>query len=269
MLRLSCALSLALTGALALPAPAQMRPTESELPLGLVDARLLPGWIDEAGNRIAALELVLKPGWKTYWRSPGDSGLPPSFSWDGSENLRDVVFHWPAPEAIRSGDTQELGYHDHLVLPFTASPADATRPVTLHSQIELGLCDNICVPAQLDLSAPPPGTLPDSRIKAALAETPRLVEHLPECRIEAIADGLRVEMALPSEAPELAAIEVEGKPDLWVSGAQIEMRADGPVAVAEMVGPEAAPFPLDPSALRLTVVSAKDAVESLGCRLSP
>lgn len=262
-------LSLALSCLLAPPAHAQMRLADGEMPLGLVDARLLPGWTDEAGNRIAALELVLEPGWKTYWRSPGDSGLPPSFAWDGSDNLAEVVFHWPAPEAINSGGAQELGYHEHLVLPFTASPADAALPLTLQSQIELGLCENICVPAQLDLSAPPPGPMPDSRIKAAMAETPRLVEDLPECRIEAIADGLRVEMALPANAPELAAIEVEGKPDLWVSGAEIEMRANGPVAVAEMVGPEAAPFPLDPSALRLTVVSADDAVESFGCRLSP
>jgi DsbC/DsbD-like thiol-disulfide interchange protein len=254
---------------LALPSTALPQARGDDLPLGLVSARLLPGWTDAGGNRVSALELVLEPGWKTYWRSPGDSGLPPSFDWSGSVNLDQITMHWPAPDAINSGGSRELGYHDHLVLPFTASPKLAGKPIDLHGQIDLGLCDNICVPASLDLSAPPAGQVTDSRINAALAEAPRMIDDLPDCRIDDIADGLRVEMALPGPTPELAAIEVEGKPDLWISGAGIEMRTTGPVAVAEMVGPGAAPFPLDPGALRLTVVSAEGAIELLGCRLLP
>ncbi|MFN3526096.1 MAG: protein-disulfide reductase DsbD domain-containing protein [Paracoccus sp. (in: a-proteobacteria)] len=254
---------------LTLPNTALPQTGGGDLPLGLVSARLLPGWTDAQGNRVSALELVLEPGWKTYWRSPGDSGLPPSFDWSGSDNLDQITMHWPAPDAINSGGAQELGYHDHLVLPFTASPRQPGEPIGLNGQIDLGLCDNICVPASLDLSAPPVGQGTDSRISAALAEAPQMIDDLPDCRIDDIADGLRVEMALPGPTPELAAIEVEGKPDLWISGAGIKMGSAGPVAVAEMVGPGAAPFPLDPGALRLTVVSAEGAIETLGCRLLP
>lgn len=254
---------------LAAPGPAAAQTGDDALPLGLVSARILPGWTDADGTRVSALELVLEPGWKTYWRSPGDSGLPPSFGWEGSDNLDRITFHWPAPEAINSGGAQELGYHDRLLLPFTASPQQAGQPIGLTSQIELGLCENICVPAHLDLSAPQPGSAPDRRIMAAMDDTPRLISELPDCRISDIADGLRVEMALTGAAPELAAIEVEGKPDLWVSGAEIETRPDGTFAVAELVGPEAVPFPLDPRALRLTVIGADEAVETRGCRLTP
>ena len=62
----------------ALPAAAQ------DLPQGLEAARFLPGWTDAEGRRVAALELVLEPGWKTYWRSPGDAGLAPVFDWKGN-----------------------------------------------------------------------------------------------------------------------------------------------------------------------------------------
>jgi DsbC/DsbD-like thiol-disulfide interchange protein len=232
------------------------------LPLGLQSARLLPGWTAEDGSRIAALELVLEPGWKTYWRSPGDSGLPPSFAWEGSRNLGEVTFHWPAPEAIQSGGVAELGYHDRLVLPFTALPARPGQPIALSMQADLGLCENICVPAHLDLTAPGAAASPDARILDALAAAPEPLADQPACRIEEIADGLRVTVALPKPA-ELAALEVTSRDDLWISVAQIT----GAEASAELVGPEAAPFPLDPGHLRLTAIGASGAVETTGCRL--
>lgn len=232
------------------------------LPLGLRSAQLLPGWTAQDGSRIAALELQLEPGWKTYWRSPGDSGLPPSFEWEGSDNLAGVTFHWPAPQAIQSGGAAELGYHERLVLPFTVRPAEAGAPIALAMQADLGLCENICVPAHLDLTAPPAGEAPDARILAALDAAPRLLADQPACRIEEIADGLRVTVALP-KAAELAALEVTSRDDLWISVAQIT----GAEATAELVGPEAAPFPLDPAHLRLTAIGAAGAVETTGCRL--
>lgn len=235
---------------------------QDALPLGLRSAQLLPGWTAEDGSRIAALELQLEPGWKTYWRSPGDSGLPPSFDWQGSTNLGEITLHWPAPEAIQSGGMTELGYHNRLVLPFTAAPAAPGQPVQLALEAELGLCENICVPAHLQLAAPPAADGPDPRILAAMAATPQRLDDQPPCRIEQIADGLRVIIALP-ETATLAAIEVTGRDDLWISGAEI---ANGE-AMAELVGPEGAPFPLDPGDLRLTAIGAAGAVETTGCRL--
>ena len=242
--------------------PAAAAAAKDGLPLGLRSAQLLPGWTAEDGSRVAALELLLEPGWKTYWRSPGDSGLPPSFDWSGSSNLGDVTLHWPAPEAIQSGGETELGYHERLVLPLTARPAAPGQPVGLTVEAELGLCENICVPAHLALTAPAAGTMPDPRITAALAAAPQPLAEQPACRIDEIADGLRVTIALP-RAADLAAIEVTSRDDLWISVAQIA----GAEATAELVGPEAAPFALDPAHLRLTAISAAGAVETTGCRL--
>lgn len=238
-----------------------------DLPPGLHSARLLPGWTDPTGARILALELVLEPGWKTYWRSPGDTGLPPHLDWTGSGNLDHVTLHWPAPQAIRSGDVLEMGYHDHLVLPLTAHPVDPGQPVDIRARIDLGLCKDICVPAGLDLTAPPVGDAPDPRITDALALAPERRDDSPACHVTPLADGMRVAMDLPRQGATLAAIELTDSPDVWVSGADITDGPTGPQAVVEMVGPTGAPFDLDRQALRLTVIPADDgpATESTGC----
>lgn len=234
----------------ATPVAAQM--PASDLPPGLDGARLLAGWTNAEGDRVMALELLLQPGWKTYWRSPGDTGLPPQFAWAGSRNMAGVTLHWPAPQVIRSGDATEMGYRDRLVLPLTVHAADPAQPVQVAAQIDLGLCENICVPARLDLIAPPPGDRPDPAITMALAQQPLVLDTQAACAVTDLPDGLRVAMTLPDFPVALAAIELADQPRVWVSGAQIE---DGQ-AVAEMIGPTAAPFALDPDMLRLTVIPA-------------
>ena len=115
----------------ALPAAAQ------DLPQGLESARFLPGWTDAEGRRVAALELVLEPGWKTYWRSPGDAGLAPVFDWKGN-NIGKVDFHWPAPEVVVSDGVRTLGYHDRLVLPIEITPAEPGQPIEPRVVVDFG-----------------------------------------------------------------------------------------------------------------------------------
>ena len=62
--------------------------------------------------------LQLQPGWKTYWRTPGDSGVPPRFDFSKSENVEAVTVLWPAPTKFDDGaGGHSLGYHDQIVLP--------------------------------------------------------------------------------------------------------------------------------------------------------
>lgn len=252
---LTCAVTLTAT----VPVAAQ------ELPTGLASARILPGWQDDSGNRIAALELVLEPGWKTYWRSPGDSGLPPVFDWDGSENLAGVTFHWPAPQAIRSGDTVTMGYHDRLVLPFTARAKDAAKPIGLHAAVDLGLCEKICVPAHLRLSSASADG-PDPVISVALANVPKPVTGQPTCQLQNIEDGVQVTVALPGQSATVAALELDGATGVWVSGAVLAKNADGQTVTADFVPPSAAPFDLNPQHLRITLIGPDGASEMQGCR---
>ena len=100
----------------------------------------------------AGIEIRLDPGWKTYWRYPGDSGVPPTFDFAGSENIKAVTPLWPAPERFADGGGgYSIGYHGDIILPLRIVPDDANKPAALRVKIGYATCSNICVPAQADL----------------------------------------------------------------------------------------------------------------------
>lgn len=238
----------------------------------VLDAGLLPGWATDQGTHMAALSLTLAPGWKTYWRSPGEAGIPPSFDWSGSQNLRSVAIHWPTPQVFHTQGMQSIGYHDGMLLPLEVTAIDPSQPVTLHARIDMGVCNDICVPAMLDLSVTltQPG-VGDPAIKAALRDQPLGARaggvSAVSCTVEATSDGLRVtaHLAIPQVGQQETVVMEPGLPGVWTSDSAV-MRAGGTLtAVADLVGPSDAPFALDRSAIVLTVLGGAQAVEIRGC----
>ncbi|WP_028713361.1 protein-disulfide reductase DsbD domain-containing protein [Paracoccus sp. J55] len=254
--------TLALLFLTAAPALAQ------DLPPGLVSAELLPGWITAEGERMTALHLRLEPGWKTYWRSPGDAGVPPRFDWGASRNLGEVRLLWPRPEVIESGGERTLGYHEELVLPIEIAPARPGVPVEPRAVVDFGICLDICVPVQVALQAGPPGPTPDPRIEAAIARQPEASDRQPECRIARIKDGMQVTATLPaaeSARGDEVAMELADD-EIWVSAPETREAGGRLMAQADFVAASGKPFPLDPEALRVTLIGPDDAVEFEGCR---
>lgn len=98
---------------------------------------LLPGWRTGDGVHMAALSVRLAPGWKTYWRAPGEAGIPPSFDFAGSQNVQGVVFHWPTPEVFSTNGMTSVGYSDQLVLPIEVRPRDAGAPALLRAEVDM------------------------------------------------------------------------------------------------------------------------------------
>jgi DsbC/DsbD-like thiol-disulfide interchange protein len=100
----------------------------------------------------AGVEIKLDPGWKTYWRQPGDSGVPPTFDFGSSQNVNSVKVLWPAPERFPDGaGGNSIGYVGHIVLPLRISPKDAAKPSTVHLKLDYAICGNLCVPAEATL----------------------------------------------------------------------------------------------------------------------
>lgn len=255
-------LALPLIALLALPAAAGAQ----DLPQGLEAAALLPPYPTGAGTWMTALRLELAPGWKTYWRSPGDSGVPPRFDWAGVTNLDGARAHWPSPEVIDSAGERTLGYHGALVLPIELAPALSGQAVTGRVEVELGLCLNVCVPADLTLDLPSAATGPDPAILAALAQVPEPVEAALTCSLTDIADGVRVAASVGARlsADTAAALEL-GRPEVWVSAPELTAGNGRLTATADFVPPAAKPFPLDPAEVRLTLIGPEGAVEYQGC----
>jgi DsbC/DsbD-like thiol-disulfide interchange protein len=100
------------------------------------------------GTASAGIEIKLSPNFKTYWRSPGDSGLPPRFDWGASENLGSVNISWPAPERFGDGAGFSVGYKSDVVLPMRITAADPSKPVKLILNLDYAVCEKICIPAQ-------------------------------------------------------------------------------------------------------------------------
>lgn len=251
----------------ALPLPARAADQDDVLAAGF-----LTGWQTDSGAHMAAIDLTLAPGWKTYWRSPGDAGIPPLFDWSGSQNLAEVRFHWPSPSVFHTNGMQTIGYHDRLVLPVEVVAKDASRPVTLAATIELGVCRDVCMPASVALRAvlAPPGA-PDPAIRAALnsrPDTPREAGVTSvSCRIDPIADGLRLtaEIAMPRHGKgETVAFET-ADPAVWVAEAVTDRQGGTLVAMTDLVPPGGAPFALDRGQVTVTVISDAGSVEIAGC----
>jgi DsbC/DsbD-like thiol-disulfide interchange protein len=106
----------------------------------------------------AGMEIRLAPGWKTYWRYPGDSGVPPRFDFAGSTNVEQVTVLWPTPHRIADGSGQSIGYAGGVVLPLQVQAKDATKPVTVRLKVEYAICEKLCVPAEASAELPLPAS---------------------------------------------------------------------------------------------------------------
>ena len=134
-----------------------------------------------AGSRSGAVLLggiafQLQPGWKTYWRTPGDSGVPPRFDFSKSDNVEAVTVLWPAPKKFDDGaGGVSLGYHDQIVLPLRIVAKSVDKPVTLRAEINYAVCEKLCIPvdAKAKLSFNNVASTEDSALSAALDTVPK------------------------------------------------------------------------------------------------
>jgi len=134
-----------------------------------------------AGSRsgpvlLGGVAVQLDPGWKTYWRTSGDSGVPPRFDFSKSDNVEAVTVLWPAPTKFEDGAGGfSLGYHDQVVLPLRIVPKINDKPVTLRANINYAVCEKICIPveASTELTFASVASTEDSVLFAALDTVPK------------------------------------------------------------------------------------------------
>ena len=134
-----------------------------------------------AGSRSGAVLLggiafQLQSGWKTYWRNPGDSGVPPRFDFSKSDNIEAVTVLWPAPTRFPDGaGGTSLGYQKQVVLPLRIAVKNPDKPVTLRATINYAVCEKICIPveANAELAFTSVASTEDSGLFAALDTVPK------------------------------------------------------------------------------------------------
>src|SRR5579863_9384396 len=242
-------------------------------------ARLIGGSAVNSGEGMllrAGLEIRLDPGWKTYWRYPGDSGVPPTLNFAGSENVKSVTAMWPAPKRFSDGaGGHSIGYVGDIVLPLRIAPQDPTKPSALRVTLDYEICGNQCVPAQasLDLALSGKAGAEDGALATAEARVPRRVTlgaggNLAIRTVHRVIDGghprVVVEVAAPADTP--VDLFAEGPTADWA----LPLPEPDHAAAGEAAGLRRFTFDLDGlptgasaagATLTLTAVSPTEAIE--------
>ena len=180
------------------------------------------------GRLAAGFEVRLNPGWKTYWRYPGDSGVSPEFSFAGSRNVESVEVLFPAPNRYVDAGIAAIGYKKKVIFPLLVRPRDPDRPIRLALQADLGVCEQICVPVRVDAEVEiTPGSPPDRPVAAAIETAlKRVPRHLTGEAAERAGTGLAL-LAIDvddSRSPPL----VTAKLRLATASAEHDLFVEGP-----------------------------------------
>jgi DsbC/DsbD-like thiol-disulfide interchange protein len=236
------------------------------------DARSAVRLLAGNGSLRAGVEIRLAAGWKTYWRYPGDSGVPPVFDFSKSENIKSISILWPAPHRFTDDGGASIGYKGGVVFPLHIIPESPNRPATLRLALDYAVCEKLCVPAKgeatLELASTP--SPHESPLAAAEAQVPR------EARVgEAAPFGITAVRREPGNPYPRVVVEIAAP-----ATAPLDLFAEGPTADWALPLPEPVPgappgrqwfaFDLDGvppgvdatgARLRFTLVSGVNAIE--------
>lgn len=212
----------------------------------------------------AGIEIELQPGWKTYWRSPGDAGYPVTVDWQGSENLAAADLRWPVAHRFSLFGLDTFGYADRVVFPVTLVPERAGEPMRLRAKVSYLICDEICIPYEADLALDlPAGTADVASESQLIAQFETQVpgpaaEHGIEIVSVSVSDDAQPTLSVvarsdfPFIAPDLM---VEGSNDWRFPAPTVERRDDNRevqlTIAAESLKADASPLPELPLVLTL------------------
>jgi DsbC/DsbD-like thiol-disulfide interchange protein len=169
------------------------------------------------GSIPAILEIKLEPGWKTYWRDPGASGIPPQITLEPAGGVALEAIRFPAPKTFGEGSGRYVGYDSSVAFPLVLKRASGEKDLAVRASVFLGVCQDICIPVQgtLDLvlkSGDFDNPLDDVRIEKAVASLPEPPSEdfgIAKADFDEGAGIIRLDLRLPQGA---------GKPEIFLAG---------------------------------------------------
>jgi DsbC/DsbD-like thiol-disulfide interchange protein len=223
------------------------------------------GKADGAGRIRGVLDIALKPGWKTYWRDPGDAGVPPQLDVSASTYIADATLSFPAPQRHDDGYGKWAGYNYPVSLPVVFTLSEAKDPAVIDADVFLGICETICIPVQTRLTVDP-GSDPDNADDAALVKASFAALPAParsDFGINVLPgdhETLVVEANFPGD-PDAADFFVAGERD-YMFGAPSRSEKDGKLIFTVPILDRPSATPTD-GGLHYTLTSSAGAVEGL------
>lgn len=238
----------------------------------VVQAEILPGWRAPDGTRMAALHLRMDAGWHTYWRIPGDAGIAPRFDWSQSQNIASIEPIWPRPTVFRQNGLQSYGYQDELILPLRITPVNPDRPMAILGELEIGVCRDTCVPADLQVRGALRGDGDqDRRITAALGRGAESASGTglsrATCRLEPQSRG--ADLTLRATVPQMGRneeliMELPGS-GYWVSNSRTWREGGDLVAQARVRDPNRGAVGINRAQVTFTILTQDRMITAQGC----
>ena len=171
------------------------------------------------GTTRIGIEIELASATRTYWRVPGETGLPLRLDLQGSAGVTGFEISWPFPRREVSDGYIDYAYYDRVVLPVTLTTGRGATGLDIRAALELGVCAEICIPARAEFSLRI--TFGDTdrasafRLDAAMADVP------------ASGDGATAPFGGVTAAPDRNAIVVAARGESGV-GASLIVHAEDP-----------------------------------------
>lgn len=140
----------------------------------LIAGKASGGAVGQEPVVLAGIDIAMSPGFKTYWRNPGEAGgVPPEFDFSGSENLAGALVLYPAPHRTKDKAGENIAYKDRVLFPVVVAPKDGAKPIHLKLKAAYGVCKDICIPAEAELEISIPQNVASSDLlTAAVAMVP-------------------------------------------------------------------------------------------------
>ena len=241
--------------------------------IGLKSVDIIRGWRQSDDIHIAAINIKLEDGWKTYWRVPGIGGIAPILNWEKSKNIKNISQIWPTPNIYNEYGLQTIGYKDELLLPLQIQPIDKKQPIHLSITIDFGICSDVCVPIQTTVEERLPErtsigkkNILDTLEKAILSGN-KSPFKIVKCNIVPIKDGFEVnaffEGLASFDKDTLGVVEYPVKQNGWINQKASKISSNQ-LSVHATVYNKPIHF-IDRSDLTLTIFTKNKAFEFDGC----
>ena len=241
--------------------------------IGLKSVDIIRGWRQSDDIHIAAINIKLEDGWKTYWRVPGIGGIAPILNWEKSKNIKNISQIWPTPNIYNEYGLQTIGYKDELLLPLQIQPIDKKQPIHLSITIDFGICSDVCVPIQTSVEERLPErtsigkkNILDTLEKAILSGN-KSPFKIVKCNIVPIKDGFEVnaffEGLTSFDKDTLGVVEYPVKQNGWINQ-KASLISSNQLSVHATVYNKSIHF-IDRSDLTLTIFTKNKAFEFDGC----
>lgn len=236
-----------------------------------VQVRLIAAGFDAAGNLDAGIEIVLPEGWHTYWRAPGEAGIAPSFDFSGSANAGVPEVSFPVPVRLDDGVSVTNVYKGSVLLPVSVPVTDPASPVDLSVALAIGVCSDICIPAEATATLVVPPGESDAVVAARLADIRAALPGPAEPGVFAVDEAVReggsdrkpvFRLTATVPVPAEAELFIEGPAD-WAPYAPVRVAGDGEPVWTVKFSRRGAETPINGAQLRATLTSGGRAVEQV------